>query len=107
MEEELDIDHSPAINPLPSNFVGPTWIQLDEDISNFMAKDISGEWKAMDDADTEDDTDDEDYRPEDAEQSSEEDGDGDEGSSDNLEELPERDTSWESHKPPTMKDAGE
>jgi len=73
MEEELDIDHSPAINPLPSNFVGPTWIQFDEDISDFMAKDISGEWKAMDDADTEDDTDDEDYRPEDEEQSSEED----------------------------------
>jgi hypothetical protein len=103
MEEELDIDHSPAINPLPSDFVGPTWIQFDEDISDFMAKDTRGEWKAMDDADT----DDEDYGPEDEEQSSEEDGDDDEGSSDDLEELTERDTSWESHKPPTMKDARE
>jgi hypothetical protein len=107
MEEELDIDHSPAINPLPSDFVGPTWIQFDEDISDFMAKDRSGEWKAMDDADTKDDTDDEDYRPEDEEQSNEEDGDDDEGSSDGLEELPERGTSWESHRPPTMKDVRE
>jgi hypothetical protein len=72
IKEELDIDHSPAINPLPSDFVGPKWIQFDEDISDFMPKDSSSEWKAKDDADTEDDTDDEDYRPEDEEQSDEE-----------------------------------
>lgn len=38
------------------------------------------------------DTDDEDYRPEDKEQSNREDGDDGESSSDNLEELLQRDT---------------